>query len=66
MSTFANLRSAMDSLSKKPCRTLVAATLLAATAGVSEAHEVHVDARNIFNGNELYVAEIPGVSPSQE
>jgi hypothetical protein len=48
----------------KSCRSLTAAVLLVAGAGVCEAHEVHVSAHNIFNGNELYVAEVNPVDSS--
>jgi hypothetical protein len=58
MTTIENLNVTKGALATRLFRTLTVATLLAAVAGVGEAHEVHVDARNIFNGKELYVAEI--------
>ena len=58
MTTIQKSKFSACSLASTFYRSLAAVSLLAAGAGVCEANEVHVDARNIFNSQELYVAEI--------
>ena len=64
MTTIHNLPRAASSLASTFCRSLAALTLLAAGAGVCAASEVHVAARNIFTGTELYVAQINPIDSS--